>query len=74
VLGSFTPVMAALRGEFPSRLTWLAIVLVSVGVVLASGGLLIKESTAIHSPHARYTVPSRNWHVCHAELSQLWRV
>jgi drug/metabolite transporter (DMT)-like permease len=43
VLGSFTPVVAALLampvlGEFPSRLTWAAIVVVSVGVVLASGG------------------------------------
>ena len=42
VLGSFTPVVAALLGilllgEFPSRLTWLAIVVVSAGVVLASG-------------------------------------
>ena len=44
VLASFTPVVAALLGmpllgEFPSRLTWLAIVVVSAGVVLASGGL-----------------------------------
>jgi len=44
VLGSFTPVFAALLGmpllgEFPTRLTWVAIIVVSVGVVLASGGL-----------------------------------
>ena len=44
VFGSFTPVVAALLGmlllgELPSRLTWLAIVVVSAGVVLASGGL-----------------------------------
>jgi len=44
VLGSFTPVVAALLGmlllgEFPTRLTWLAIVAVSVGVVLAGGAL-----------------------------------
>jgi drug/metabolite transporter (DMT)-like permease len=42
VLGSLTPVFVALLGipllgEFPSRLTWLAIIAVSVGVVLASG-------------------------------------
>jgi len=42
VLGSFTPVVAALLGmpllgEFPSRPTWLAVIAVSVGVVLASG-------------------------------------
>jgi drug/metabolite transporter (DMT)-like permease len=28
-----------LLGEFPNRLTWLAIIVVSIGVVLASGGL-----------------------------------
>ena len=44
VLGSLTPVIVALLGmpllgEFPTRLTWIAIVAVSVGVVLASGGL-----------------------------------
>ena len=44
VLGSLTPVFAALfgmplLGEFPTRLTWAAIITVSVGVVLASGGL-----------------------------------
>jgi drug/metabolite transporter (DMT)-like permease len=44
VLGSFTPVFAALLGmpllgEFPTRLTWAAIITVSVGVVLASGSL-----------------------------------
>jgi len=44
VLGGLTPVIVALLGmpllgEFPSRLTWVAIVAVSVGVVLASGGL-----------------------------------
>ena len=43
VLGSFTPVAVALLGvpllgEFPDRLTWLAIVVVSIGVVVASGG------------------------------------
>ncbi len=43
VLGSLTPVLVAmlgmpLLGEFPSRLTWLAIIAVSAGVVLASGG------------------------------------
>jgi drug/metabolite transporter (DMT)-like permease len=43
VLGSLTPVVAALLampllGEFPSRLGWLAIIVVSIGVVLASGG------------------------------------
>jgi drug/metabolite transporter (DMT)-like permease len=48
VLGSFTPVVAALLampmlGEFPSRLTWAAIVVVSVGVVLASGGFSRKS-------------------------------
>jgi len=42
VLGALTPVFVALLGipllgEFPSRLTWLAIVAVSLGVVLASG-------------------------------------
>jgi drug/metabolite transporter (DMT)-like permease len=42
VLGSLTPVIATLLampllGEFPSRLTWLAIVVVSLGVVLAGG-------------------------------------
>ena len=42
VLGSLTPVAAALLGmpllgEVPSRLTWLAIITVSTGVVLASG-------------------------------------
>ena len=44
VLGSFAPVLGALLampllGEYPSRLAWIAIVAVSVGVVLASGGL-----------------------------------
>jgi drug/metabolite transporter (DMT)-like permease len=44
VLGSFTPVVVALLGmpllgEFPSRLTWMAIIVVSIGVVLASGSL-----------------------------------
>ena len=44
VLGSLTPVFVALLGmpllgEFPSRLTWAAIIAVSLGVVLASGGL-----------------------------------
>lgn len=43
VLGSLTPVVAALLGmpllgEFPTRLTWLAIVVISTGVVIASGG------------------------------------
>jgi drug/metabolite transporter (DMT)-like permease len=43
VLGSFTPVFAALLaipllGEFPTRLTWMAIAIVSIGIVLASGG------------------------------------
>jgi drug/metabolite transporter (DMT)-like permease len=43
VLGSFTPVFAALLaipllGELPTRLTWVAIVIVCAGVVLASGG------------------------------------
>ena len=42
VLGSLTPVFVALLGmpllgEFPTRLTWLAIIVVSLGVVLASG-------------------------------------
>jgi drug/metabolite transporter (DMT)-like permease len=42
VLGSLAPVVAALLGmpllgEFPNRLTWLAIIVVSMGVVLASG-------------------------------------
>jgi drug/metabolite transporter (DMT)-like permease len=42
VLSSFTPVFAALLaipllGEFPPRLTWAAIVVVSIGIVLASG-------------------------------------
>jgi drug/metabolite transporter (DMT)-like permease len=42
VLGSLTPVFIALLGmpllgEFPTRVTWLAIVAVSLGVVLASG-------------------------------------
>jgi drug/metabolite transporter (DMT)-like permease len=44
VLGAFTPVVVALLGmpllgEFPTRLTWAAITAVSIGVVLASGGL-----------------------------------
>jgi drug/metabolite transporter (DMT)-like permease len=44
VLGSLTPVVATLLampllGEFPAWPTWIAIVAVSVGVVLASGGL-----------------------------------
>ncbi len=44
VLGGLTPVVVALLGmpllgEFPTRLTWIAIIAVSVGVVLASGGL-----------------------------------
>lgn len=44
VLASFAPAFAALLAmplleEFPSRTTWLAIIMVSVGVVLASGGL-----------------------------------
>ena len=44
VLGALTPVVVALLGmpllgEFPSRLTWIAITVVSLGVVLASGGL-----------------------------------
>jgi len=44
VLGALTPVVVALLGmpllgEFPNRLTWAAIIAVSVGVVLASGGL-----------------------------------
>jgi drug/metabolite transporter (DMT)-like permease len=43
VLGSFTPVLAALLaipllGELPAGLTWMAIVVVSIGVILASGG------------------------------------
>jgi len=43
VLGSFTPVVAPLLGmpllgEFPAQATWLSIIGVSVGVVLASGG------------------------------------
>jgi drug/metabolite transporter (DMT)-like permease len=43
VLGALTPVLAALLaipllGEFPTRLTWAAIVVVSIGVTLASGG------------------------------------
>jgi len=43
VLGSFTPVVAALAGipllgELPSTPTWFAIAAVSVGVVLASSG------------------------------------
>jgi drug/metabolite transporter (DMT)-like permease len=43
VLGSFTPVVAPLLGmpllgEFPTPATWLSIIGVSVGVVLASGG------------------------------------
>jgi drug/metabolite transporter (DMT)-like permease len=51
VLGSFTPVLAALfamplLGEFPTGLTWAAIIAVSVGVVLASGGL----SRAVSGP------------------------
>ncbi|HLH93161.1 MAG TPA: DMT family transporter [Xanthobacteraceae bacterium] len=42
VLGSLTPVVVALLGmpllgEFPTRVAWLAIVAVSLGVVLASG-------------------------------------
>ena len=42
VLGSLTPVFVALLGmpllgEFPARVTWLAIIAVSLGVVLASG-------------------------------------
>jgi drug/metabolite transporter (DMT)-like permease len=48
VLSSFTPVVAALLampllGEFPTRLTWAAIIVVSVGVVLASGGFSRKS-------------------------------
>jgi len=48
VLGSFTPVVAALLampllGEFPTRLMWAAIIVVSVGVVLASGGFSRKS-------------------------------
>jgi drug/metabolite transporter (DMT)-like permease len=44
VPGSFTPVAAALLGmpllgQFPGWLTWLAILVGSVGVVLASGSL-----------------------------------
>jgi drug/metabolite transporter (DMT)-like permease len=44
VLGSFTPVVAPLLGmpllgEFPTQATWLAIIAVSIGVVLASGAL-----------------------------------
>jgi drug/metabolite transporter (DMT)-like permease len=44
VLGALTPVVVALLGmpllgEFPNRLTWAAIIAVSLGVVLASGGL-----------------------------------
>jgi drug/metabolite transporter (DMT)-like permease len=43
VLGSLTPALAALLaipllGEFPTHLTWVAIMVVSIGVVLASGG------------------------------------
>jgi drug/metabolite transporter (DMT)-like permease len=43
VLGSLTPVLAALMaipllGEFPTDLTWAAIVVVSIGVIFASGG------------------------------------
>ena len=42
VLGSLTPVFVAvlgmpLLGEFPTRVTWLAIIAVSLGVLLASG-------------------------------------
>jgi drug/metabolite transporter (DMT)-like permease len=42
VLGSLTPVFLALLGmpllgEFPTRVTWVAIVVVSLGVILASG-------------------------------------
>jgi drug/metabolite transporter (DMT)-like permease len=42
VLGSLTPVFLALLGmpllgEFPTRVTWIAIVVVSLGVILASG-------------------------------------
>jgi drug/metabolite transporter (DMT)-like permease len=44
VLGGLTPVVVALLGmpllgEFPTGLTWIAIIAVSVGVILASGGL-----------------------------------
>lgn len=44
VLGSLTPVVAALLGipllgEIPTGLTWLGIIVVSAGVALASGGL-----------------------------------
>jgi drug/metabolite transporter (DMT)-like permease len=49
VLGSFTPVFAALLaipllGEFPTRLTWVAIAIVCAGVVLASGGFSRERS------------------------------
>jgi drug/metabolite transporter (DMT)-like permease len=56
VLGSLTPVVATLLGipllgEFPGRWTWAALILVSVGVVLASGGL----SRAAPAPAERRT-------------------
>jgi drug/metabolite transporter (DMT)-like permease len=49
ILGSFTPVFAALLaipllGEFPSHLTWAAIVIVCTGVVLASGSFSRERS------------------------------
>jgi drug/metabolite transporter (DMT)-like permease len=52
VLGSFAPVLGALLampllGEYPSRLAWVAIVAVSVGVVLASGGLSVSKSAPV---------------------------
>jgi drug/metabolite transporter (DMT)-like permease len=48
VLASLTPAVAALLGmpllgEFPGSLTWAAIVAVSIGVVLASGGFSWKR-------------------------------
>ena len=54
VLGSFAPVLGALLampllGEYPSRLAWIAIVAVSVGVVLASGGLSRGSAVAVRA-------------------------
>jgi drug/metabolite transporter (DMT)-like permease len=49
VLGALTPVLAALLaipllGEYPTRLTWVAIVIVCAGVVVASGGFSRERS------------------------------
>ncbi|HEY1545306.1 MAG TPA: DMT family transporter [Xanthobacteraceae bacterium] len=60
VLGSLTPVFVALLGipllgEFPARVTWLAIIAVSFGVILASGAF----SRAASAPRLAHR-PARN--------------